>query len=210
MKYDQIEDAGSTFGRQLARQFSRLRTTSVTVASVDKEAGVANVFIYEDTNTFPVPLSFLPLDSGRITVVPVVGSQAAIAFLDSNLNTPIFVGMSAVSYIEIISGDVSATLDAGNDVINLTTSEASINMSGSTITFNGGGLGGLVEVGKLTKALNSLCAQINQIQANIATHSHTVSTDPNSGSGSTTGTIFTQIKVQDFSNDDYENKNVLQ
>lgn len=64
MKYDQIEDAGATFGRQLARQFSRLRTTSVTVASVDKEAGVANVFIYEDTNTFPVPLSFLPIDSG--------------------------------------------------------------------------------------------------------------------------------------------------
>lgn len=208
MKYDQIEDAGATFGRQLARQFSRLRTTSVTVASVDKEAGVANVFIYEDTNTFPVPLSFLPLDSGSITVIPVVGSQAAIAFLDSNLNTPIFVGMSAIAYIEIISGDVSATLDAENDTINFTTSEASINVSGSTITFNGGDLGGLVEVGRLTKALNSLCAQINQIQANIATHSHPVST--NSGSGSTTGTIFTQIKVQDFSDDDYENKNVLQ
>lgn len=209
MRYDQIEDAGATFGRQLARQFSRLRTTSVTVASVDKEAGVANVYIYEDTNTFPVPLSFLPIDSGRITVIPVVGSQAAIAFLDSNLNTPIFVGMSAIAYIEIISGDVSATLDAENDVINLTTSGASINVSGSTITFNGGSLGGLVEVGRLTKALNSLCAQINQIQANIATHSHPVSTEP-SGSGSTTGTIFTQIKVQDFSNDDYENKNVLQ
>ena len=209
MKYDQIEDAGATFGRQLARQFSRLRTTSVTVASVDKEAGVANVYIYEYTNTFPVPLAFLPLDSGRITIVPVVGSQAAIAFLDSNLNTPIFVGMSAIAYIEIVSGDVSATLDAENDVINLAASEASINVSGSTITFNGGDLGGLVEVGKLTKALNSLCAQINQIQANIATHSHPVSTEP-SGAGSTTGTIFTQIKVQDFSNDDYENKNVLQ
>lgn len=206
MKYDQVEDAGATFGRQLARQFSRLRTTSVTVASVDKEAGVANVYIYEDTNTFPVPLSFLPLDSGQITVVPVVGSQAAIAFLDSNLNTPIFVGVSAIAYIEIVSGDVSATLDAENDVINLTTSGASINVSGSTITFNGGNLGGLVEVGRLTKALNDLCLKINQIQSNILTHSHTVNTN----TATTTSTLYTRVNVPGFSNDDYENKNVLQ
>lgn len=206
MKYDQIEDAGATFGRQLARQFSRLRTTSVTVASVDKEAGVANVFIYEDTNTFPVPLAFLPLDSGSITIIPVVGSQAAVAFLDSNLNTPIFVGMSAIAYIEIISGDVSATLDAENDVINLTTSEASINVSGSTITFNGGSLGGLVEVGRLTKALNDLCLKINQIQSNILTHSHTVNTN----TATTTSTLYAHVDVPGFSNDDYENKNVLQ
>lgn len=206
MKYDQIEDAGATFGRQLARQFSHLRTTSVTVASVDKEAGVAHVYIYEDTNTFPVPLSFLPLDSGSITIVPVVGSQAAIAFLDSNLNTPIFVGMSAIAYIEIVSGDVSATLDAENDVINLTTSGASIKVSGSTVTLNGGNLGGLVEVGRLTKALNDLCLKINQIQSNILMHSHTVNTN----TATTTSTLYTRVDVPGFSNDDYENKNVLQ
>lgn len=112
---------------------------------------------------------------------------------------------------------VNVTNEAINvtgDDINLTAGASTIHMVDDVIEMNGGGLNGLVIVGKLTERLNKLQSEIDQIQANIASHSHTYIDSVGQAATpvpkDTTATTYTNVALTNVTDDDYVNKKITQ
>ena len=203
------EAAGEEFGSELARMLRRFVLKTVTVESIDEENNVANVTIFEGDTPIQVPLSLFNIGTSNVTIVPTVGSVAVIANPNGDDNNPQFLWFESVDKVSFKRGSVSATLqvdpdDESKDSISLSLGESSIDVTSDLIQFNGGSLGGMVVLGKLTERLNKLKSEIETIQNNILTHTHTTP------SGPTTGTTYVKATISSFSDDDYVNKKITQ
>lgn len=204
-----VESAGEEFGSELARMLRRFVLKTVTVESVDEVSNLANVTIFEGDTPIQVPLSLFNIGTSNVTVVPTVGSVAVIANPNGDDNNPQFLWFESVDKVSFKRGSVSATLqvdpdDESNDSISLSLGESSIDVTSDLIQFNGGSLGGLVIVGKLTERLNKLASELETLQNNILAHTHVAA-------GATTSTpSYVKATISSFSDDDYVNKKVTQ
>ena len=203
------EAAGEEFGSELARMLRRFVLKTVTIESVDEENNVANVTIFEGDAPIQVPLSLFNIGTANVTIVPTVGSVAVIANPNGDDNNPQFLWFESVDKVSFKRGSVSATLqvdpdDESKDSISLSLGESSIDVTSDLIQFNGGSLGALVAISKLTKRLNKLKSELDTLQNNIATHTH-----PAPG-GTTSTPTFIKAKISSFSDDDYANEKIKQ
>lgn len=203
------EAAGEEFGSELARMLRRFVLKTVTIESVDEENNVANVTIFEGDAPIQVPLSLFNIGTANVAIVPTVGSVAVIANPNGDDNNPQFLWFESVDKVSFKRGSVSATLqvdpdDESKDSISLSLGESSIDVTFDLIQFNGGSLGALVAISKLTERLNKLKSELDTLQNNIATHTH-----PAPG-GTTATPTFIKAKISSFSDDDYANEKIKQ
>ena len=212
VSYDPAEEAGGAFGAFLAQMFYTVRTVLVTVKSVDEANGVAQVYLFEEDKTFPVPLSLYGTEEYGMVHVPTEGSAALITFIDGDINRPVFVGISEIDKWAFKRNETAITFTTDPDEVNVTVGNSKVRITPDLIEMNEGSLDGLVIVGKLTDRLNRLQQQIEAIQSAIASHSHLVTTSGSATqqAGSTTTTIYTKVNVDSFDNSDYENEKIKQ
>lgn len=212
VSYDPAEEAGGAFGAFLAQMFYTVRTVLVTVKSVDEANGVAQVYLFEEDKTFPVPLSLYGTEEYGMVHVPTEGSAALITFIDGDINRPVFVGISKIDKWAFKRNETAITFTTDPDEVNVTVGNSKIRITPDLIEMNGGSLDGLVIIGKLTERLNRLQQQIEAIQSAIASHSHLVSTAGSATQhvGNTTTTIYAKVNVDSFDNSDYENEKIKQ
>lgn len=212
VSYDPAEEAGGAFGAFLAQMFYTVRTVLVTVKSVDEANGVAQVYLFEEDKTFPVPLSLYGTEEYGMVHVPTEGSAALITFIDGDINRPIFVGISEIDKWAFKRNETAITFTTDPDEVNVTVGNSKVRITPDLIEMNEGSLDGLVIVGKLTERLNRLQQQIEAIQLAIASHSHLVATSGSATQqvGNTTTTIYAKVNVDSFDNSDYENEKIKQ
>lgn len=212
VSYDPAEEAGGAFGAFLAQMFYTVRTVLVTVKSVDEANGVAQVYLFEEDKTFPVPLSLYGTEEYGMVLVPTEGSAALITFIDGDINRPVFVGISKIDKWAFKRNETAITFTTDPDEVNVTVGNSKVRITPDLIEMNGGSLDGLVIIGKLTDRLNRLQQQIEAIQSAIASHSHLVATSGSATQqvGNTTTTIYAKVNVDSFDNSDYENEKIKQ
>lgn len=212
VSYDPAEEAGGDFGTFLAQMFYTVRTVLVTVKSVDEANGVAQVYLFEEDKTFPVPLSLYGTEEYGMVHVPTEGSAALITFIDGDINRPVFVGISEIDKWAFKRNETAITFTTDPDEVNVTVGNSKVRITPDLIEMNEGSLDGLVIVGKLTERLNRLQQQIEAIQSAIASHSHLVATSGNAQQqvGNTTTTTYAKVNVDSFDNSDYENEKIKQ
>lgn len=212
VSYDPAEEAGGAFGAFLAQMFYTVRTVLVTVKSVDEANGVAQVYLFEEDKTFPVPLSLYGTEEYGMVHVPTEGSAALITFIDGDINRPVFVGISEIDKWAFKRNETAITFTTDPDEVNVTVGNSKVRITPDLIEMNEGSLDGLVIVGKLTERLNRLQQQIEAIQSAIASHSHLVATFGNATRqvGNTTTTTYAKVNVDSFNNSDYENEKIKQ
>lgn len=212
VSYDPAEEAGGAFGAFLAQMFYTVRTVLVTVKSVDEANGVAQVYLFEEDKTFPVPLSLYGTEEYGMVHVPTEGSAALITFIDGDINRPVFVGISEIDKWAFKRNETAITFTTDPDEVNVTVGNSKVRITPDLIEMNEGSLDGLVIVGKLTERLNRLQQQIEAIQSAIASHSHLVATSGSATQqvGNTTTTIYAKVNVDSFDNSDYENEKIKQ
>lgn len=212
VSYDPAEEAGGAFGAFLAQMFYTVRTVLVTVKSVDEANGVAQVYLFEEDKTFPVPLSLYGTEEYGMVHVPTEGSAALITFIDGDINRPVFVGISEIDKWAFKRNETAITFTTDPDEVNVTVGNSKIRITPDLIEMNGGSLDGLVIIGKLTERLNRLQQQIEAIQSAIASHSHLVATSGSATQqvGNTTTTTYAKVNVDSFDNSDYENEKIKQ
>ncbi len=212
VSYDPAEEAGGAFGAFLAQMFYTVRTVLVTVKSVDEANGVAQVYLFEEDKTFPVPLSLYGTEEYGMVHVPTEGSAALITFIDGDINRPVFVGISEIDKWAFKRNETAITFTTDPDEVNVTVGNSKVRITPDLIEMNEGSLDGLVIVGKLTERLNRLQQQIEAIQSAIASHSHLVVTSGNATQqvGNTTTTTYAKVNVDSFDNSDYENEKIKQ
>lgn len=212
VSYDPAEEAGGAFGAFLAQMFYTVRTVLVTVKSVDEANGVAQVYLFEEDKTFPVPLSLYGTEEYGMVHVPTEGSAALITFIDGDINRPVFVGISEIDKWAFKRNETAITFTTDPDEVNVTVGNSKVRITPDLIEMNEGSLDGLVIVGKLTERLNRLQQQIEAIQSAIASHSHLVATSGSARQqvGNTTTTTYAKVNVDSFDNSDYENEKIKQ
>lgn len=212
VSYDPAEEAGGDFGTFLAQMFYTVRTVLVTVKSVDEANGVAQVYLFEEDKTFPVPLSLYGTEEYGMVHVPTEGSAALITFIDGDINRPVFVGISEIDKWAFKRNETAITFTTDPDEVNVTVGNSKVRITPDLIEMNEGSLDGLVIVGKLTERLNRLQQQIEAIQSAIASHSHLVATSGRATQqvGNTTTTTYAKVNVDSFDNSDYENEKIKQ
>lgn len=212
VSYDPAEEAGGDFGTFLAQMFYTVRTVLVTVKSVDEANGVAQVYLFEEDKTFPVPLSLYGTEEYGMVHVPTEGSAALITFIDGDINRPVFVGISEIDKWAFKRNETAITFTTDPDEVNVTVGNSKVRITPDLIEMNEGSLDGLVIVGKLTERLNRLQQQIEAIQSAIASHSHLVATSGSATQqvGNTTTTTYAKVNVDSFDNSDYENEKIKQ
>lgn len=212
VSYDPAEEAGGAFGAFLAQMFYTVRTVLVTVKSVDEANGVAQVYLFEEDKTFPVPLSLYGTEEYGMVHVPTEGSAALITFIDGDINRPVFVGISEIDKWAFKRNETAITFTTDPDEVNVTVGNSKVRITPDLIEMNGGSLDGLVIIGKLTERLNRLQQQIEAIQSAIASHSHLVATSGSATQqvGNTTTTTYAKVNVDSFDNSDYENEKIKQ
>ena len=212
VSYDPAEEAGGAFGAFLAQMFYTVRTVLVTVKSVDEANGVAQVYLFEEDKTFPVPLSLYGTEEYGMVHVPTEGSAALITFIDGDINRPVFVGISEIDKWAFKRNETAITFTTDPDEVNVTVGNSKVRITPDLIEMNEGSLDGLVIVGKLTERLNRLQQQIEAIQSAIASHSHLVVTSGSATqqAGNTTTTTYAKVNVDSFDNSDYENEKIKQ
>lgn len=212
VSYDPAEEAGGAFGAFLAQMFYTVRTVLVTVKSVDEANEVAQVYLFEEDKTFPVPLSLYGTEEYGMVHVPTEGSAALITFIDGDINRPVFVGISEIDKWAFKRNETAITFTTDPDEVNVTVGNSKVRITPDLIEMNEGSLDGLVIVGKLTERLNRLQQQIEAIQSAIASHSHLVATSGSATQqvGNTTTTTYAKVNVDSFDNSDYENEKIKQ
>lgn len=212
VSYDPAEEAGGAFGAFLAQMFYTVRTVLVTVKSVDEANGVAQVYLFEEDKTFPVPLSLYGTEEYGMVHVPTEGSAALITFIDGDINRPVFVGISEIDKWAFKRNETAITFTTDPDEVKVTVGNSKVRITPDLIEMNEGSLDGLVIVGKLTERLNRFQQQIEAIQSAIASHSHLVATSGSATQqvGNTTTTIYAKVNVDSFDNSDYENEKIKQ
>ena len=202
---------GERFGAQIAALISRGWVFTATVEDVSD--GYAYVSRYDGDTPIKVALDLLGSASATIRLTPAIGSLVAVANSDGNVGTPFVVGFEQIAEVSLVRGSSEVKLtfddkDENNDQAYLRIGESTIDVTKDAIKLNGGNLGGLVEVGKLTQRLNDIENDINALKSAFASW---VVVPSDGGAALLALTKSWSLQTLSLSkNSDYENSKIIQ
>ncbi len=180
--------------RQLAQPDGETVALVCTVDAVDKSARTVDCSpINEGAPLLGVNLQANQEADFGLCLFPEVGSFVVVGFVADGAAGVVLL-TEKIESAEIVIGNTSVVVNADG------------------IAFNGGELGGLVVIGKLTDKLNELTRTVNKLIESYNNHIH--ATTATIGAGSATGVISPiTAKVSSansFNSSDYENENIKQ
>lgn len=154
-----------------------------TVQNIDEDKRLCEIKVNDDLTLFNCRLNAVLSDyQNRLLIVPQDGSAVAFLTVDGSLTDPIVIACSEI------------------DKVLLKIEDTEININNEKIVMNGGNLGGLIKIEKLTEKLNDLVNAFNN-------HTHT--TTATIGPSSSVGEISTPVAgASAFTSSDYEDKNI--
>jgi hypothetical protein len=150
--------------------------------------------------------------SAYLLVTPKEGSDVLVASLSGDLRELAVIACDEIASVELSTKKVKAAIDAENGTVTAEVDSTSMKLSKNGVIFNGGELGGMVAIEKLTAKLNALKDTLNNLVTAFNSHIHT--TTATTGASTTPGIISpitTQAQsAEAFSKTDYENEKVKQ
>lgn len=194
--------------RQLAQQDGETVPLVCTVDAVDKKARTIDCTpLNEGAPLLGVNLQANQESNFGVCLFPAVGSFVVVGFVADGSAGVVLI-TDKVDSAEIVIGNYSAVIDRDGCRFDADSISAHITTDG--IVFNGGNLGGLIVIQKLTEKLNELKETVNALISNYNGHIHattaTVGTGPAVGVLSPTTSTATPAKP--FNMSDYENTKV--
>lgn len=166
--------------RQLAQPDAEMASMVCRVDSIDKEARTIDCSpINDEAPILGVNLQANQQQRVGICVFPVVGSYVVVTFTADGAAA--FVSLfDEIESAEVVIGLSKVVID--NDGIRFDTEEMSEHIGKQDIKINGGQLGGLIIIQKLTDKLNELTNTVNKLVNAYNNHNHittaTVGTGP--------------------------------
>ncbi|MBD5345470.1 MAG: hypothetical protein HDR90_10940 [Bacteroides sp.] len=155
--------------RQLAQPDGETVALVCTVDAVDKSARTVDCSpINEGAPLLGVNLQANQEGESGVCLFPEIGSYIVVGFVADGAAGVVLL-TEKIESAEIVIGDTSAVISA--DGVRIDVGDISANLSKSTVTFNGGDLGGLVKVENLTKRLNIIENDINELKTIFTTWS---------------------------------------
>ena len=150
--------------RQLATEGESASIMVGTVSAVDTEARTVDVEpINEDAPVLGVNLQANQAAKLGVVLFPRVGSYVAVAML-SGYSAGVVVLTEDVESIEVnINDGTKLTITEGGISLNVKDS-ITLDIDDSSAAFNGGKLGGLINVADLTSHLNTIEKDINNLK----------------------------------------------
>lgn len=149
--------------RQLAQPDGETVALVCTVDTVDKTARTIDCSpINEGAPLLGVNLQANQGADYGICLFPEVGSYVIVGFVADGA-AGVVLTTEKIESAEVVIGDASAVIDA--EGLRIDVGDMSAHIDKSTVTFNGGKLGGLVKVEDLTKRLNIIEKDINKLKS---------------------------------------------
>ena len=191
--------------RQLAQPDGETVALVCTVDAVDEKARTVDCTPLNEG----APLLGVNLQANQgadfgLCLFPEVGSFVIVGFVADGA-AGVVLATDKVSSAEIVIGDTSAVIDT--DGCRIDTANMSAHINADDIIFNGGTLGGMVVIQKLTEKLNGLKDTVNSLIEQYNAHTHVTSATV--GASATPGilspTSSTAAPAVPFIADDYEN-----
>lgn len=193
--------------RQLAQPDGETVALVCTVDEVDKNARTIDCTpINEGAPLLGVNLQANQEADYGFCLFPEKGSFVVVGFVADGAAGVVLL-TEKIESAEIVIGDTSAVMDA--DGFRIKTEKMSADINRDNIIFNGGDLGGLVVIQKLTDKLNELKDTVNDLITKYNEHIHVTTATVGTGPvGVLSPTTSTATPAQPFNKSDYENEKV--
>lgn len=193
--------------RQLAQPDGETVALVCTVDAVDKSARTIDCSpINEGAPLLGVNLQANQGCDFGLCIFPEVGSYVVVGFVADGAAGVVLL-TEKIESAEIVIGDTSAVMDA--DGLRIKTEKMSADINRENIIFNGGDLGGLIVIQKLTDRLNELKDTVNNLITQYNGHIHATTATVGTGPvGVLSPTTSTATPALPFNKSDYENENV--
>lgn len=193
--------------RQLAQPDGETVALVCTVDEVDKTARTIDCTpINEGAPLLGVNLQANQEADYGFCLFPEKGSFVVVGFVADGAAGVVLL-TEKIESAEIVIGDTSAVMDA--DGLRIKTEKMSADINRENIIFNGGDLGGLVVIQKLTDKLNELKDTVNDLITKYNEHIHVTTATVGTGPvGVLSPTTSTATPAQPFNKSDYENEKV--
>lgn len=195
--------------RQLAQPDGETAALVCTVDKVDKEARTVDCTpINEGAPLLGVNLQANQESDSGLCLFPKKGSFVVVGFVADGAAGVVLL-TEKIESAEIVIGNTSAVIDA--DGLRIGTENMSAHIKPDNIIFNGGGLGGMVIIQKLTDKLNELKDTVNDLitKYNAHTHTTTATVGPSTETfGVISPTASTATAAAAFNKADYEDTDV--
>ena len=153
--------------RQLAQPDGETVALVCTVDAVDKSARTVDCSpINEGAPLLGVNLQANQEGECGVCLFPEIGSYVVVGFVADGAAGVVLL-TEKIESAEIVIGNTSAVLDA--DGVRIDVGDISAHLDNTAVTLNDGDLGGLVKVEDLTKRLNLIENDINELKNIFAT-----------------------------------------
>ena len=188
--------------RQLAQPDCETTALVCTVDAVDKSARTIDCSpINEGAPLLGVNLQANQESECGVCLFPEIGSYVVVGFVADGAAGVVLL-TEKIESAEVAIGDTSAVISA--DGVRINVGDISANLSKSAVTLNGGDFGGLVKVEDLTKRLNLIENDINELKNIFATGWVPVAQDGGAALKTAVsdwcGSILTPSKRNDYEN----------
>lgn len=190
--------------RQLAQPDGETVALVCTVDAVDKSARTVDCSpINEGAPLLGVNLQANQEGECGVCLFPEIGSYVVVGFVADGAAGVVLL-TEKIESAEIVIGDTSAVMSA--DGVRIKVGKISADLGKDALTFNGGDLGGLVKVEDLTKRLNLIENDINELKT-IFTNWIPASQD-GGGALKTAAFTWSASQLTPTQRSDYENEKV--
>lgn len=189
-----LEEAGtSIFYGKVTATDETARTCTVEIDGISYE----NVLLYAIENPNLKGFVFIPAIDSQVLVKRIGDDRYCVEMFSVIDKVLLTIGEKVTAALD------AETLSYKNDKVSLTITGAKVELTADEIVFNGGGLGGLVQIADITAKLNALVDTFN---------SHTHSNVVIEVTGQATGTLgpsgAPDQSADTFSQADYENPKI--
>lgn len=193
--------------RQLAQPDGETVALVCTVDEVDKAARTIDCTpINEGAPLLGVNLQANQEAEYGFCLFPEKGSFVVVGFVADGAAGVVLL-TEKIESAEIVIGDSSAVIDA--DGLRIKTEKMSADINRDNIIFNGGDLGGLIVIQKLTDKLNELKDTVNNLITQYNGHIHVTTATVGTGPvGVLSPTTSTATPALPFNKSDYENNKI--
>ncbi|MBD5230329.1 MAG: hypothetical protein HDS69_09920 [Bacteroidales bacterium] len=192
--------------RQLAQPDGETVALVCTVDAVDKSTRTIDCSPINES----APLLGVNLQANQgadfgLCLFPEIGSFVVVGFIADG-SAGVVLLTEKIESAEIVIADTSAVMDANG--VHIETGDISAHLDKNAVTFNGGSLGGLVKVEDLTKRLNLIENDINNLKNIFA--SWVVAPQDGGAALKTAATSWAGVQLSTTRRNDYENIKVKQ
>lgn len=192
--------------RQLAQPDGETVALVCTVDAVDKSARTVDCSpINEGAPLLGVNLQANQGADFGLCLFPEIGSFVVVGFIADG-SAGVVLLTEKIESAEIVIADTSAVMDA--DGVRIDVGDISAHLDKNAVTFNGGDLGGLVKVEDLTKRLNLIENDINNLKSVFS--SWAVTAQDGGAALKTAAVSWFGSQLTTTKRGDYENKKVTQ